>query len=278
MKKIKIIIKIGIATLVIITSFSLGFLTAKNPQEIVKPKDQNIEEKEPATENVIIPENITITYTEENYETKNKNNVVITKNTRNIPDIKYSSNQQSADKIKKSLIDFSDSEWNNNIKYAADELVEDGIYDDLTEYDGLGASLILENSKITNHRITFYLSLSGCFGGVGWNGYYGYNYDITTGELLTLESISDNNSKLMDTIKTEINKKLNELKAEIEIYDKSEEEINILINKEGNWYFTDSGIEIIFQEYEISNGASGTIIVTIDKNLINDYLKDEYKF
>ncbi|MGN1371416.1 MAG: RsiV family protein [Candidatus Coprovivens sp.] len=278
MKKINIIIKIGISTLVIIASFALGFLTAKNTQEIAQSKDKNIEEQEPAIEKSIIPEIITITYTEENYETENKNNVVITKNTRNIPDIKFSSNQPSADKIKKSLIAFSDSEWNNNIKLAAAGVAEEGIYDDLTEYDGLGASLIFENSKVTNHRITFYLSLEGCFGGVGWNGYNGYNYDITTGELLTLETISNNHSKLMATIKTEINKKLNELKEEIEIYDKSEEEINNLINKEGNWYFTDSGIEIIFQEYEISNGASGIITVTIDKNLINDYLKDEYKF
>ena len=46
---------------------------------------------------------------------------------------------------------------------------------------------------------------------------------------------------------------------------------------DGNWYFTYKGIRIVFPKYSIACGAGDVIGIDIDKNVVNDYIKDEYK-
>lgn len=299
MNKKQIIISILIGLIAIGISFTAGYLIAKedtkqeikesntnktkepsknneNKQEEPNLPEEEIKEDDPKEENKDETE-ISITYTEEKYNTTNKKGIEITKNTRNIPDIKYSSNQKIADKIEKSLIEFSNKEWNSNILPAAKETAEEGPFAESTEPEGLGASLKFSNLPIHNKRITFNLILEGGFGGVGWFNSYGYNYDITTGELLTLKSITNDYSKLMTDLNSEVNRQLNIIKKETEIDDISEEKLKSLITTTGNWYFTEDGLLIIFQKYEIADGATGPITIEINKDFINKHLKDEYK-
>lgn len=126
--------------------------------------------------------------------------------------------------------------------------------------------------------MTFTLTLSGGFGGVGWYSYWGYSYDVTTGELLTLKTITDNYSKFEETLISQIKQELEKLKSEVEIYELSDQQIIDYINQTGNWILTEDGITIIFQEYEIADGATGLISIDIDKSIINKYLKKEYKY
>lgn len=220
--------------------------------------------------------NMNITFTKETYDTLNETNTRITNNSRTIPNIIYKENQKVADKIEESLISISNEEW-INIKKNADEITNDKelVMEDETQ---LGATL--NYSFLTNNnyqRQTFYLSLEGNFGGVNWYNYWGYNYDLKTGDLLTLKTITNDYETLNKLINDEVERKLKELKN-INIIENDPEIINNLINKTGNWMFTKDGIDIIFQKYEIADGASGEIIINIDSSLINEYLKDEYKF
>lgn len=297
MKK-KIIIAIIVIAL-IVSSFTTGYFIAKSKYKENTPnvkeelensnqeQDNEEQENEETTEDEIqtedeeeklIPDIISISYKKETYTTKDKKGVKITENTRNIPEIKFSSNQKVADKIEQSLIEISDNEWNSNIKFTANELTDAEHLESLEPYEGLGATLYFTNHQISKQIITFELLLEGGFGGVGWYGFWGYSYDITTGELLTLKSLSDNYNELEKILLTEIKNELEKLKTEFEIYEMSDQQIIEYINKTGNWILTEKGISVIFQEYEISDGATGAIKVDIAKNKINNCLKEEYKY
>lgn len=297
MKK-KIIIAIIVIAL-IVSSFTTGYFIAKSKYKENTPnvkeelensnqeQDNEEQENEETTEDEIqtedeeeklIPDIISISYKKETYTTKDKKGVKITENTRNIPEIKFSSNQKAADKIEQSLIEISDNEWNSNIKFTANELTDAEHLESLEPYEGLGATLYFTNHQISKQIITFELLLEGGFGGVGWYGFWGYSYDITTGELLTLKSLSDNYNELEKILLTEIKNELEKLKTEFEIYEMSDQQIIEYINKTGNWILTEKGISVIFQEYEISDGATGAIKVDIAKNKINNCLKEEYKY
>ena len=292
MNKKKIIISILIGLIVAGISFTTGYLIGKEePKQEIKGSSTKEEKeqgknnetekennkKEPTNEDNILDEDeITITYTEESSTTTNKKNVIIAENNRNIPEIIYPSNQNVADKIEKSLIQLSDKEWDDIIS-TSKEIAEVGPFAESTETEGLGASLTFSNLPIYNKRITFNLILEGGFGGVGWFNCYGYNYDITTGELLTFESITNDYTKLMTDLMPEVNRKLDIIKKETEIYETSEERLKTLITTNGNWYFTATGLLIVFQKYEIADGATGPVAIEISKDFINPYLKDEYK-
>ena len=297
MKKKIIIVIIVIA--LIVSSFTTGYFIEKSKYKENTPnvkeelensnqeQDNEEQENEETTEDEIqtedeeeklIPDIISISYKKETYTTKDKKGVKITENTRNIPEIKFSSNQKAADKIEQSLIEISDNEWNSNIKFTANELTDAEHLESLEPYEGLGATLYFTNHQISKQIITFELLLEGGFGGVGWYGFWGYSYDITTGELLTLKSLSDNYNELEKILLTEIKNELEKLKTEFEIYEMSDQQIIEYINKTGNWILTEKGISVIFQEYEISDGATGAIKVDIAKNKINNCLKEEYKY
>ena len=301
MKK-KIIIAIIVIAL-IVSSFTTGYFIAKskykdntpNVKEELENSNQEQDNEEQETEEPtedepkdemptedeeekLIPDIISIKYEKETYTTRNKKGVKITESTRNIPEIKFSSNQKAADKIEQSLIEISDNEWNSNIKFTANELKDAEHLESLKDYEGLGATLNFTNHQISKQIITFELLLEGGFGGVGWYGFWGYSYDITTGELLTLKSLTNNYNKLEKILLTEIKKELEKLKREFEIYEMSDQQIIEYINKTGNWVLTEQGISVIFQEYEISDGATGAIKIDIAKSKINNCLKEEYKY
>ena len=117
MKK-KIIIAIIVIAL-IVSSFTTGYFIAKSKykdntpsvKEELENSNQEQDNEEPTEdepkdemptedeEEKLIPDIISIKYEKETYTTRNKKGVKITESTRNIPEIKFSSNQKAADKI-----------------------------------------------------------------------------------------------------------------------------------------------------------------------------------
>ena len=122
---------------------------------------------------------------------------------------------KKAKQIEKSINTKINDEWKNNIISSADELnkeINNGelTIDDENYFDGLGAQISVSDAEPAKNILTFYTEVSGGFGGVGWFEYKGYNYDKTTGELLTLKTITNDYNELYKLIKHEIDKKLNE--------------------------------------------------------------------
>lgn len=286
-----LILKIIIIILLIIVVFLL--INIKNNQH--KPAENNNENQTQQNDkennnNIDKPikekeDKFIVEYEEETYETKNNKGIITTKNKKTIVKITNEKYPEIAKQIEKSVNTKINDEWQNSIISSANELNKEINEGDMAifkenDYDGLGAHIIASNIELTSNIITFYTELSGSFGGVGWFEYKGYNYDKKTGELLTLKTITNDYSGLYKVIKQEIDKKINELKKDesASFTYENEKQLEELANKTGNWMFTDKGIDIIYQEYEIADGATGAITISIDKNLINEKLKETYKF
>ena len=134
-------------------------------------------------------------------------------------------------------------------------------------YYGIGVNYIFKNGVINSYRLTFFANVSGSFGGVSWLSDEGYNFDAETGELLKLEDIG---TGVYDYV---YNTCISNLEGETSFFDNWKDIVKEELNKEGNWYFTDNGIRIIFQKYSISDGSFGIKTIDIKKmNLINIYL------
>lgn len=226
-----------------------------------------------------------ISYEEETYITKNNNGIITTRNKKSNPKITNEKYAEAAKQIEKSINTKINDEWKNNIISSADELnkeINNGelTIDDENYFDGLGAQISVSDAEPAKNILTFYTEVSGGFGGVGWFEYKGYNYDKTTGELLTLKTITNDYNELYKLIKHEIDKKLKELKKEndTEFTYENEKTLEELANKPGNWMFTEKGLDVIYQKYDIADGATGAITISIDKNLINEKLKENYQF
>lgn len=243
-------------------------------------KEENIKDEDLKKDNSKDQENeddtMTISYSTEKYTSVNKNGLTITENSCTYPKIIYKRDQNIADKIENSINEIIDNEW-QLVKESAEEIAlasEDLSADDVL---GLGADIYL-TEYIDNKILTFYISIEGEFGARSYIKYQGFNYDRQTGELLTLNSITNNYQELYNIILEKYNEEKNKLELEeVEvIYEPTFDELEKMINETGNWFFTEDGLEIILDG--ITAGYMPWIEILIDKDTVNDLLTNEFKY
>ena len=134
-----------------------------------------------------------ITFKEEENVVKTPKGFIAITNKRNVPKIENKNNPEAAKKIENELLKISDAMW-NSVNKNADEYALD--MDEYVDSDSeLGVSYIISVGKQNDKIITFNIETIGSMGGVPWDNYEGYNFDIDTGDRLTLKSISNDYSK-----------------------------------------------------------------------------------
>lgn len=223
-----------------------------------------------------------ITFKEKENVVKTPKGFIAITNKRNVPKIENKNNPEAAKKIENELLKISDAMW-NSVNKNADEYALD--MDEYVDSDSeLGVSYIISVGKQNDKIITFNIETIGSMGGVPWDSYAGYNFDIDTGDRLTLKSISDDYSKFTKFITGEMEKSIKEqgiledVKEYILMEDGATLENKLIeYEKSGNWYFEDDKLVIAMPKYSIGYGAMGTIITNIKIEDINEHLKDKYK-
>ena len=224
-----------------------------------------------------------ITYEDEINIAKTPKGFIAITNKRNIPKIENKNNPEIAKKIENELLKISDTMWNSVNENAEEYALDMDEY--LDSNSEIGVSYIISTGNQNDKIITFNIETGGSMGGVSWDNYEGYNFDIDTGDRLTLKSISNDYSKFTKFITGEMEKSIKEqgILDDVKEYISMEEGTTIedkLIEYEdsGNWYFEDDKLVIAMPKYSIGYGAMGTIITNIKIEDINKYLKDNYKF
>ena len=212
-----------------------------------------------------------ISYTEEEVTYKSKNGYIWGRSKRNLPVIKNKNNQKSADNIATKLTKFSNDMWTqvSDPNYAIDWEIEND--------ESWGVSYIFKTGVVTDNRLTFELPGEGSMGGVSWTSYAGYNFDAITGELLTLEQISNDYDIFKTFLIKEASNHIETIRDTRCINTDYQNNIEEIIVFDGNWYFQANSLTLVFPKYSIACGAGGVITVDIEKDKVNSYLKDEYK-
>ena len=119
----------------------------------------------------------------------------------------------------------------------------------------------------------------------GAHGIYGtraYCFDVSTGEVLTLDDITDNADALRALLKDrisdlaandpDINERISGFMSDEELAAGLEALI-----REGSWYFDQSGIKVFSDVYEISSYAAGMVGFPISYEELGDLVYDRYR-
>lgn len=117
---------------------------------------------------------------------------------------------------------------------------------------------------------------SYCGGAHGSQYQYGINYDMNTGEILTIADISDNT----DTFISYCTEQLLTLAADKEangtvFFEGYQDNIADIISDD-TFYFSKEGLCFISQEYMLQPYSSGTIVFCIPYEDLKDYIKADY--
>ena len=196
------------------------------------------------------------------------------KNIRNLPVIKNDKHQDVADKIVSYLTDISDKNWKDVNKFNTD--VTDFKYN-------IGVSYLFSTLVNNGEILSVDYKLNGSMGGVSWVGYWGYNFNPKTGDVLKITDVlvEEGTVELSDYVISEIEKEYDEESSLWQKDNSSGYWKDLAIEnifKEGTWFFTESGITVTFDKYLLGPGATGVVKIDIPKDTANMYLKEEYKF
>ena len=157
-------------------------------------------------------------------------------------------------------------------------------YEDLEINGNKGyGSLNVDYEVVTNTDSWFTLKLTVCQTAASSNTYFKfYHIDKNQGKIVELGDLF-NTDKFSDSLVAEIKKQMQEQMA-------NNENISYWINTSGigeefatvgaghNFYWNENGdLVIIFDKYEVGPGSMGTPEFVIDKGVIRDILKSEFK-
>ena len=157
-------------------------------------------------------------------------------------------------------------------------------YEDLEINGNKGyGSLNVDYEVVTNTDSWFTLKLTVCQTAASSNTYFKfYHIDKNQGKIVELGDLF-NTDQFSDSLVAEIKKQMQEQMA-------NDENISYWINTSGigeefatvsadhNFYWNENGdLVIIFDKYEVGPGSMGTPEFVIDKGVIRDLLKSEFK-
>ncbi len=190
-------------------------------------------------------------------------------------------------------VNIKDEENSNNeeaekyINASVEELTNslmDEFYKNVDELGVSRFSLNVDYNVISNNDKWFTLRICvSTSTGSGDTYYKFYHIDKTSGQIITLGDIFENNNQSLKKISKEIKRQMKKQMAENEnvsyFLDAEFEEWEFTnIDKDQNFYFADNGnLVIVFDKYEVAPGSMGTPEFEINKSIYENYLKQEYK-
>lgn len=214
------------------------------------------------------------TYETEKYEAKNEAGEVSAKNERNVITLTNAAYPKAAALIQQTLRSTMDAEWNNDLKRAADDYSGE-----VSDEETIGVTYKVNLEYQNENFVTFSITMTGGFGGVTWNADYIYSFNTKNGERIGIDTCTDHPDQLISNLVQATKKVMKDNNYPVQdIRNEGEDSLYTQsMSKEGCFGILEDGIHVKHQKYEISDGASGVINVTLDKSTSNSLLKDNYK-
>ena len=172
---------------------------------------------------------------------------------------------------------------NNDVNKLTDTLVKQ-FYKDLDSIGDSGhSSIYVDYETVTNTESWFTLKMRVHEAAGSSNTYYKYYHiDKKSGKIIKLSDLSEDEG-FLETLEKEIRQ---QMRSQMDndsnkIYWLDDSVIGndyVALTPEHNFFWNENGdLVIVFDKYEVAPGAMGTPEFTVDKALISDMLKSEYK-
>lgn len=104
----------------------------------------------------------------------------------------------------------------------------------------------------------------------------GVNFDMRTGEAITLSDLSDDQERFISFLKEKLLALADEKQAEENLFFPEYQENIADIITDDTFYFSQEGLCFISQEYVLQPYAAGTVVLCIPYDELKGHLKDEY--
>ena len=172
---------------------------------------------------------------------------------------------------------------NNDVNKLTDTLVKQ-FYKDLDSIGDSGhSSIYVDYETVTNTESWFTLKMRVHEAAGSSNTYYKYYHiDKKSGKIIKLSDLSEDEG-FLETLEKEIKRQMQSQmdNDSSKIYWLDDSVIGkdyVAVTPEHNFFWNENGdLVIVFDKYEVAPGAMGTPEFTVDKALISDMLKSEYK-
>ena len=172
---------------------------------------------------------------------------------------------------------------NNDVNKLTDTLVKQ-FYKDLDSIGDSGhSSIYVDYETVTNTESWFTLKMRVHEAAGSSNTYYKYYHiDKKSGKIIKLSDLSEDEG-FLETLEKEIRQQMRSQmdNDSSKIYWLDDSVIGkdyVALTPEHNFFWNENGdLVIVFDKYEVAPGAMGTPEFTVDKALISDMLKSEYK-
>ena len=172
---------------------------------------------------------------------------------------------------------------NNDVNKLTDTLVKQ-FYKDLDSIGDSGhSSIYVDYETVTNTESWFTLKMRVHEAAGSSNTYYKYYHiDKKSGKIIKLYDLSEDEG-FLETLEKEIRQQMRSQmdNDSSKIYWLDDSVIGkdyVAVTPEHNFFWNENGdLVIVFDKYEVAPGAMGTPEFTVDKALISDMLKSEYK-
>lgn len=172
---------------------------------------------------------------------------------------------------------------NNDVNKLTDTLVKQ-FYKDLDSIGDSGhSSIYVDYETVTNTESWFTLKMRVHEAAGSSNTYYKYYHiDKKSGKIIKLSDLSEDEG-FFETLEKEIRQQMRSQmdNDSSKIYWLDDSVIGkdfVAVTPEHNFFWNENGdLVIVFDKYEVAPGAMGTPEFTVDKALISDMLKSEYR-
>lgn len=172
---------------------------------------------------------------------------------------------------------------NNDVNKLTDTLVKQ-FYKDLDSIGDSGhSSIYVDYETVTNTESWFTLKMRVHEAAGSSNTYYKYYHiDKKSGKIIKLSDLSEDEG-FLETLEKEIRQQMRSQmdNDSSKIYWLDDSVIGkdfVAVTPEHNFFWNENGdLVIVFDKYEVAPGAMGTPEFTVDKALISDMLKSEYR-
>lgn len=128
-----------------------------------------------------------------------------------------------------------------------------------------------EDEKVLSLIYSLYEDTGGAH---GISTFDGGNFDVVSGELLTLDMLTDDYEAFSYVVLDYI---IKAVERNSDVFEEYEDTIRMIWDEEkSSWYMSDNGLVFIYNVYTLAPYGSGPVVVEVPYSVIGRYMYDDY--
>ncbi len=251
--------------------------------EDAEDSDTNVTNADAAEseENTAAPSPVSVTFQESNDEIKADDGTLLLENSTSMPVVAIEGADDIAAKINADI----ETHYNLSADEETLEMAKSDYESSLADEDGswfrgyaqsVTADVTRMDDSVLSLELTSYLDMGGAHGNYG---VVGLNYNVKTGELISLDDLAEDYAAFHATALDYIVNLAETPTYQEKLFGPSKDDLDSALFEWGSWVFTQSGISFMSDPYTLGPYAAGEIYFRLPYEKAYELgLKEEYRY